>query len=457
MSGAPRRLRSLRPTPWLVVGGGFLSLQLSTLPWRVPASWDESIYLSQVGDGPALPFVASRARGIVALVAPLAAADIGVPAIRVAIAILASVALVLAFATWTTTIGRGAVWACGVFGASWLALAQGSAVMPNLWAAIAAVGAVGATATAWRNARRGWLVAAGALAALTMMFRPIDGAIVVATLVAWTAIRRAWMAGSAVLVGGVVGIAPWVIEMTVREGGPSAALASAMFAGHVGTRDPFRTGIDHLWLSDGPFTGAVDGPSILPLLWLVAAGVLVAAGLRHARSGDDRSILLVAIAAASAMAFVYVGLVEPPVARFLLPVYALVSVPMGVGLDAAWNARQMRVGTVVFVACWVFPHAVVAHGVVDEAQERRQAAVTAGTAIREVRGQQPCAVVGNSWPQIAYVAGCEGWRDVASASTGATHRIFAVVGADEPPPAASVDVVSTGEGLVVHEIDVADL
>ena len=56
----------------LVVGLGYLAIQLIAFSLGRPPSWDEAIYLSQVAPGAeALPFVPSRARGITFLAIPV--------------------------------------------------------------------------------------------------------------------------------------------------------------------------------------------------------------------------------------------------------------------------------------------------------------------------------------------------------------------------------------------------
>ncbi|MBI3648177.1 MAG: hypothetical protein HY240_05460 [Actinobacteria bacterium] len=84
----------------VLVGVGWLAAQLLVCSPHRPPSWDEAIYLSQVRP-PALPFAASRSRGIVALAAPVVAAGGSIFQVRVWLAVASALALVAAFWPWT--------------------------------------------------------------------------------------------------------------------------------------------------------------------------------------------------------------------------------------------------------------------------------------------------------------------------------------------------------------------
>ncbi len=203
-----------------IVGVVSFAAQLALAPWRIAPSWDESIYLSQVAPGPALPFVASRARGIVAFVAPLAGAGVSLPFLRIVLAAAAAAAIVLAFVPWVRVIGRAAVWAAAVFASSWLSLFYGSEVMPNLWVAVLGVATVGVGIHAIGSpGQRNLLAITALLTAAAASFRPPDAVAIVVPILVLAAWMRAWRPAGALLAGLVVGVGLWVIEMSVRFGG----------------------------------------------------------------------------------------------------------------------------------------------------------------------------------------------------------------------------------------------
>src|SRR3954463_3110541 len=124
---APARTRQAemrRALPFIVVAVGFLIAQPLIVKLGRPPSWDESIYLSQVSyAAPALPFAASRSRGIVVLVAPLAWLHSPLWIVRFSLALAAAAALAGTFAIWNAVIGRPAAWvAAALCASSWLTL-----------------------------------------------------------------------------------------------------------------------------------------------------------------------------------------------------------------------------------------------------------------------------------------------------------------------------------------------
>lgn len=435
-----------------LVGLGFLGLQLSLGPWRLAPSWDEAIYLSQVAPGPALPFAASRSRGIVALVAPLAAPDLPLPVIRVAIAAAATIALVLAFLTWSRVVGDAAVWAAAACASGWPVLLSGSAVMPNLWFALICVALVGATIRAERDGG-GWIAAVLALAVAAALFRPFDAVVLAVPLLAWSAARRHVGVVASVLAGIVLGIAPWLVEMSVRFGGIGAALDEAAREGHVGTTGQVDLA-ERLALLHGPLSGSSGGVSLPAVGWFVVVVALAASGVVAARK--RRGSVGLAAVGAVALASAYLVLVDAPTTRFFLPALALAALPVGVALErASRNARLVPVVGLVAVA-WIATNGALAWRLADQAEDDRSFLRTAGAAVRERAGADPCVVRGYSWPQIAYEAGCGGVRHaVAPAAVeqalGDGARVFvARPGSERSDPLG--DPVFVHPRVVVEEV-----
>lgn len=441
-----------------VVGVASFGAQLLLAPWRIAASWDEAIYLSQVMPGPALPFAASRARGIVALVAPLAAAGVPQSVLRVVLAAAAAAAIALAFVPWVRLLGTGAAWAAAVFASSWSVLFYGSEVMPNLWVALFGVAAVGVAVHAVDGPGRWTLLAAAALAAVVAAIRPLDAIVILAPVMVLAVARRVWPAAAAVLLGVAGGIAPWAIEMTVRWGGVAEALRAAGHMGGVGAGDPVSRALDHLALADGPLIGATGGTSVIAVLWLMSAVVLTIAGVRSAPGETARRSLVVAVASAILVVGLYVTSVSGTAPRFLLPAFAFISLPMGVALGTMAPRRALRPVVAAFVLLWAGSHVVVALDVGETITAERAGPQAVGRDLRELLGTTDCVVLGASWPQVAYAAGCQGIRDAVDAPTAAREvvqaglRPIVIVQHGAVPPALPLRPLFSASGLDVYEV-----
>ncbi len=256
----PREVRAGRLV-WAVAFGSFLAQLVLTAPSRA-WSWDEAIYLSQVTRGAeALPFVASRARGITLLIAPLSWAGVPGWTIRILLAMASSVLMALVFRVWVPRVGVAAPIGAFLFAMSWPVLFYGSEVMPNLWAALLGVGVVGYLARAIDDedhatgAGIGVLVCAGSMALL----RPPDALVLglALSLAVLVLNRQAWRSLTYLGVGVAIGWVPWMIEMSSRFGGPLEALRSAREVSHLAGGATGAMG--HLALTDGPLLGPDRG------------------------------------------------------------------------------------------------------------------------------------------------------------------------------------------------------
>ena len=138
--------------------------------------------------------------------------------------------------------------------------------------------------------------------------------------------------------------------------------------------------VRHLGLTDGPTLGsAASGPiSWLGLCWW--GGLVAPTGLALARSrGRPRTAAAIAAISGGALAFEYFVLVNGAAPRFLLPAYALLAVPAGIGLSSVAGADRPRVARVVaasLLVVWVAAQVVVADRIerevaTDRAADRR--------------------------------------------------------------------------------------
>jgi hypothetical protein len=411
---------------WLIaVGIAYAAIQLAAFDLHRAPSWDEAIYLSQVTPGAdAYHFVASRARGITILVAPLAAIG-SLPTIRAGVAILAAIGLVAAFLPWIPTIGSGAPAGAAFLASTWTVSFYGSEVMPNLWVGLAGVAALGLVVRRGPVERVGREdIVAAAILFLAALFRPFD-AVLLGGAVASAAIlvgRRPLRTAGLLVAGIGVGCLPWLAEMAVRYGGVGTALDQAITVAHVSVPGPWARLIEYVAMADGPTIGPVVDPG-LPIPGIVMATVVATAvttGVVAARRSGAAGSLLACLGAAGLFSAAYVGAVGGVAPRFLLPATALVAVPAGCGLVALWrDARHPAARAVLLVAfvAWPLWHGWLAVRLESSAARERAGVRDVGRLIGTRADGVPCvvaSVVGA--PQVGLAAGCRG-RSIVDTAT----------------------------------------
>jgi hypothetical protein len=410
----------------LVVGLGYLVVQLFAFSLDRRPSWDEAIYLSQVSPGAAtLPFLPYRARGITFLALPVLQLGGSLPQLRLLLAVASAAALTASFRVWAPVIGFGAVGAAFLFVGVWPTLIYGSELMPNLW--VAMIGAAAAAVLARRFARgegRYDELLAGGLVAVVVLFRPLDGVVLSAVLLVLPiALRRATLAWTVHLLLGLgAGLAPWLVEMSTRFGSPRAAISAAARLGPAGGWSFFENVGQYLALSDGPTIGPDprSEPQVVGLIWVTGLVILVVLGARAAKARDLSVALLVPVTAGLALAAEYVAFTQALAPRFLLPALALLSVPAGLGLASMFAGVRGRDGptsarvTVIaaastLVAAWTIVQLGIATSVEADLVRRRASAERAGLQVGELAGRQPCYLISEvNYPIMAYAAGCRG-------------------------------------------------
>ncbi|MEU2249762.1 hypothetical protein [Streptomyces sp. NPDC019224] len=391
----------------------------------VPGSglgWDETVYVSQAGgDTPAAFFSAPRARGISYLVAPLTALTTSTTALRIYLALLSAGALVGAFRVWRTLVPTPVLVCAGaVFATLWPTLFYGSMAMPNLWCALGALAATGWVARALlRGAGRAELLGAGAATAVVVLMRPADGAWTALPLLLVTVVRPRMFA--ALAVGLLAGAAPWIVEAFAHYGGPLTRLHRASeIQGGLGWNlavDDQAKALEGRTLCrpcDIPWKrpGATVWWALLPF---VAAGGAVVAR----RAGRGTAILL-ATGTAVSLAVPYLFLIEYAAPRFLLPAYALLSLPVAECLVRLYaRARRpagrpgrsaVRQWRVVALAAVLAAHLAVQLQVtsrVSASSHSTSADYRAVAAALHRSGvRPPCVISGDHAVPIAYYAGC---------------------------------------------------
>ncbi|MFJ9542226.1 hypothetical protein ACIRPX_33875 [Streptomyces sp. NPDC101225] len=416
--------------PWpAAVAVAFTVAQLVLVRPTLGLGWDETVYVSQVsGHAPAAFFSAPRARGVPLLVAPITLWSSSTTLLRVYLALLSGLGLYLALRAWRGLFRVRVLASAGaLFASLWVTLFYGPQAMPNLWVALAALAAVGCFLRAQEDRTR-WAPVAGlaASAALMALMRPTDAAWVsLPLLVALLAVRR-WRYRRlllALVAGLVAGAGEWVVEAYVSYGGLAQRLSDASrIEGGLGWHNAVG---DQLRSLGGrtlcrPCTGAM--PHTAVTLWWFALPLLAVAGLLVAVRARRAAPVVLPGACAVSAAVPYLFMIGYAAPRFLLPAYALLSLPVAVALVHLVTAAhgRARVLVVTAVAIGLLGHlaiqAVVLGRVVDRAGTSHERWARIAEDLHREGVRPPCLITGSvaSAPPIpiAFYAGC------ASADTG---------------------------------------
>ncbi len=460
----------------ILVGAAYLVAQLLLFPRSRGPSWDEAVYLSQVTNGfPAVGFAPSRARGITLLVAPVTASGGSVATVRLFLIVVSAAALVGSFLLWVPAVGLGAPLAAFLFASSWPALFYGSEVMPNLWGALLGVAATGALVRRVEGGERWGAPVAATLLGVTALFRPPDALVLFVGFAMYVVIFR--RSSSAVLiplgVGLAVGWAPWLIEMSVRFGGPVHALRDAGTLGHVTPGGLGDRLAQNLALTDGPTIGPQAHPDVPGggLVWWGGTVALAVVALVRTRGTRAFGPVLCATLAGAAVAAEYLVFVSGLAPRFLLPAYGLLAIPAAAGVVSLWGggaaargAAAIALAAVVLLTVW---QAGTAREIAAAAADGRAVYRDVGATVHRLAGGDPCLVASTGgFPQIAFASGCRGeWLHAADAAalngplpgSRPGERTFVAFRASEvpSPPIAALDVTevpSRGGAWVVYEL-----
>ncbi|MEV4330442.1 hypothetical protein AB0K02_07850 [Streptomyces sp. NPDC049597] len=446
------------PLPWLAgVSAAFALVHLALIAPGLGLGWDESVYVSQVSpQAPAAFFSAPRARGITFLVAPVTALTTSVMALRVYMAVLAGCGLFLALWVWRRLLPAPVLGVAGVlFAGLWITMFYASQAMPNLWVAYGALAAVGFFLRAARSPGDRWAPAGMAAGvAFAALMRPTDAVWLALPLAVAAVVMRAWRWPLLLVLlaaGLVVGCAEWIVEAYLSYGGLTARLDRASeIQGRLGW---YFSVDDHVRALNGRMLcRPCDVPWRHPVtaLWFFVLPLLVAAGVRAAvRGRRHRTPLVVATVVGAALAVPYLFTVGYAAPRFLLPVYALLALPVAYGLVRACRPRPRgRWIAAGIVAAVVAGHLAIQFRVADSAADRvRRSTADLERVVAELRAlgvRPPCVVSGAEAIRIAFRAGCasrQPWGHDESITpeelAAATRRrpVAVVVADGESPPA----------------------
>ena len=420
------RLLLVSPRAWLASVALVFGVVQVLLVADVPLGWDESIYASQTDPRrPALVFSAPRARGMSWVAAPLQAVTGSPIALRVYLAVLASLALYAAYAVWLRLRPDGSVpLAAAAFWTLWLTVFYGPSMMPNVGVALAGVFATGTLLCAARESGPRWLPwAGGAAVAAATLVRPGDVVPLVGALGVAVLGVRAWRARAVALmtppvVGAAVGALPWLVEAQWRYGGVPARVYRALST--QGTGERFVPDYQ-LRALDGPLLCRPCDRATQPIpLWgvLFWAGVvaLVAVAVwvvvRRRRQVPAEATLLPAFVG-GVMALPYLFLVGYAAPRFMLPAYALLALPVGQAVHhLTTDVRgRLRPVPVALVTALLLAHVVVQYRTLETIVAAQAASRAQWAEVSAVLARHgvvpPCTLLGGQAPPVAYVARCD--------------------------------------------------
>ena len=403
----------------MAVGVVYLVAQVALFSSSRPPGWDESVYLSQVMPGRDLAFDAWRARGITLLIAPVTVLGGSVEQVRLFLMVVSAIAMTISFRVWIPLIGLAAPVAAVMFSFTWLALLNGSEVMPNLWAAILGLATTGLVARRLEGGKASHVVLAAAALAAMALTRPTEAAVLTSAIGLYVVIfrRSRWRLLGSLGIGLALGWLPWFVEMSIRFGGPVHALDEAAVE-HFANASVSHNLFIHLAATGGDLTadrapaGGVIWWGLLATLTIVA---IVKAGSRERRASIICSLGALALAVEYV---VFVSTLSAP--RFLLPAYALASVPTAMGAMLLLRAGT-RPGARVLVErtagasvlALLLPWAIWQGSAALDYERLRMVSTVpirdVGLTIRRLAGPAPCFFFSpHGHPMIEFASGCRG-------------------------------------------------
>ncbi|MFJ2830750.1 hypothetical protein ACIPC1_24835 [Streptomyces sp. NPDC087263] len=415
-AGMSRRSSEL----WLaLVAAAFTVTQLLLVRPGMGLGWDETVYVSQVSaHAPAAFFSAPRARGISLLVAPITSWSSSTELLRVWLALLSGLGLFLALRVWRKVFPTPVLALAGaLFATLWVTVFYGPQAMPNYWVAIGALACAGCFLRAQADRfDRAALWGVGLSAALMAWMRPTDAVWVTLPLLALVVCVRRWRRPRllvALAAGLVAGAAEWVVEAYVSYGGLMQRLSDgSRIQGGLGWK--IAVG-DQLRSLGGrtlcrPCTGPT--PSAAVTVWWFALPLLAALGLVFAVRARRTASTLLLLACAATAAFPYLFMIGYAAPRFLLPVYALLAIPVADALVhlVAAPRRAWRPLAVVLVALGLAGHLAVQYVVLERTVHRTTVAhqdwARIATELHRLGVRPPCRLTGYQAVPIAFYAGC---------------------------------------------------
>ncbi|WP_326693837.1 hypothetical protein [Streptomyces sp. NBC_01766] len=433
------------------VAVAFTACQFLFVRPNLGLGWDEAVYVSQVGShAPAAFFSAPRARGISYLVAPVAVLTSSTVALRCYLAVLSGAGLLGALWVWRRFQPTRRLALAGVlFAGLWITQFYGPQAMPNLWVALGALACAGfflrVVTTARSSPQDRWALLGTALClGAVVLLRPPDGFWLALPLVLAALLVREWRRPAvfaALAAGLVAGGAEWVVESYLRYGGVVARLhTSGLVEGGISWNLAFTDQLRALSgrtlcrPCDVPWTNKGES------LWWFALPLLAAGGVAVARRARRLPAVLLPTLCGVSMAVPYLLLINYAAPRFLLPAYALLSLPVAEclwWLAAGAGRPRLRPVTTGLVTLVLMGHLVGQYVVLSHTVTRNAAAhdgyARVATGLHGLGVTPPCLVTGDNAIPIGYYAGC---ASAATAGNNANTTVRGITGTAARRPTA---------------------
>jgi hypothetical protein len=400
----------------LVVGACYFAAVICLSHTERYLNWDEAVYYSQSApDSYKATLSASRSRGVVWMIYPILQLGQELPQVRLLVAIGHTLLLVVAFSAWIPLIGLVAAFAMAIFCASWITVFYGAEISPNLPSAIFAVAGVGYAMRSVAESR--WLpILAGVAFACLAAVRPTDSVFVCLGLgIGCLAFfpKRIFRVCSGPAVGVVLGWLPWLIEAQIRFGGIVRRLrASSKLVEGVGGIKVF---LWHLIVLDGPlYQKRPSGPIVYEgIIWWGCLLVFAFGGLWLIRKRGEFKPASIAMLSSLFIFVGYIGFAGVARPRYLLPTYALISIPAAIGLYEVLRLvgiRSPKGASIVVLALlglgWTW-HGPVLAAVAQFEVRTRSVDLAFGDAVRKAANGRPCALGTRFFgPTVTVRSGC---------------------------------------------------
>jgi hypothetical protein len=305
------------------------------------------------------------------------------------------------------------------------------------------------------------------------LFRPTEAAVVAGAIGAYVALRRRseWRVLPWLGLGVALGWSPWLIEMSIRFGGPLTALRQA------GTSHFAEAPIAQNVLRNLAFTAGSSTATHVPAAGVAWWGMLLAmtvVALAERSSARIRDAALLACFGAAALAAEYLVFVSALAPRFLLPAYACISIPAGIGivslLRAPRAARAAGAVVLVLIVPWAAWQATVADRVLTAETSTEVGFRDVGLTMRRLAGGRPCSFLSpHGFPEMQLAAGCDGSvlertrgpsKSELEDLMGTGKEVFVVLSKPAPPASrlSSIAAVpSSGPGKTWFIYQLSDL
>ena len=418
VAGPTAREEAFARRALLAIVAGSLLVQFALFSFDRAPRWDEAVYLSQVTPGVEAQFFAPfRARGITLLIAPVTWWGGSITSVRLVVALVSAAALAGAFWVWVPFVGIAAPIAALLFSLSWVGLLNGSEIYPNFLAATLGLAVAGYIYRRVTTDGRFPGVIASTLMAVLALFRPTEATALFGALGLYLLVfkRSSWRVLLPIGAGLAIGWLPWVVEMSIRFGGPlnaldeagSAPFALATIAAHAR---------QYLAYTDGSiFLSQAHQIPPAGLLWWIWLIVMTIVGVAQRRRAPARDAALLCSLGAVVLVTLYVILLQDRAIapRYLLPAMVFLSVPAAVGvislIRGGARARVLGAIALLLVIPWGIWQTRVADRVEAREARHRESFRVVGLTLRQLAGSQPCSFISlRGTAEIAFASGCEG-------------------------------------------------